>query len=520
MKRVCQYNLLIILVLAGMSGLLGGCRSLPSLDNRTVSSALTGSEARETLLGQAIEPRTTLHPGKTGILLMENPREAFAARVMLAGASERTLDVQYYIWHSDVTGTLLLDALHSAADRGVRVRLLLDDNGTSGLDTELITINRHANVEVRLFNPFRNRRLKPLGYLVDFSRLNRRMHNKSFTADNQATIIGGRNVGDEYFGATGGVLKVDLDILAIGPVVQDVSSDFDCYWASASAFPVDGIVGAKKAGDLDALKAQADSVERDAEAQKYISALRNSELVARLLQGSSPLIWADTKMVTDDPEKGLGAVEGDALLTNQLTEILGKPEHNVELVSPYFVPAAGGTRIFTSMAEEGIELRVLTNALEATDVTPVHAGYAKRRKALLESGVRLFELRRLSPDTERNASAGPFGSSASSLHAKTFAVDGQRAFIGSFNFDPRSINLNTELGFVIESSELAQQIADVFDNSAGLPAYEVLLDEKGKLYWIERRDSGVIRHDVEPNTSIWKRSAVFWLRLLPIDWLL
>lgn len=513
-------NVAGIVMLAVLASLFAGCSSLPSLDNRTVSRALTGDEARMTQLGQAVKPRTALHPAKSGIYLMDNPKEAFAARVLLAGATERTLDVQYYIWHGDITGTLLLDALHAAADRGVRVRLLLDDNGTSGLDSELVTLNRHVNVEVRLFNPFRNRRLKPLGFLVDFSRLNRRMHNKSFTADNQATIIGGRNVGDEYFGATRGVLKVDLDLLAIGPVVQEVSRDFDRYWASASAYPVDGIVAARKAGDLDSLRSQAAAVERYAEAREYIAALRRSELVNTLLKGSPAFIWAATKMVTDDPEKGLGKVKGDALLTNQLTEILGKPERHVELVSPYFVPAAAGTRIFTRMAGEGIELRVLTNALEATDVIPVHAGYAKRRKALLESGVRLFEMRRLSSGLERNKSAGPFGSSASSLHAKTFAVDGERAFIGSFNFDPRSINLNTELGFVIDSPELAQQIADVFDNDVGSSAYEVLLSEKGKLFWIERRDGELIRYDVEPNSSIWKRSAVFFLSLLPIDWLL
>ena len=512
---------LVLVVLVGLfAGLTTGCRSLPSLDDRTVSSALTDDEARTTQLGLAIEPLTVLHPGKSGIRLMENPREAFAARVLLAAATQRTLDVEYYIWHGDVTGTLLLEALHNAADRGVRVRLLLDDNGTRGIDSELVTLNQHENFEVRLFNPFRNRNLKPLGFVFEFSRLNRRMHNKSFTADNQATIIGGRNVGDEYFGATAGILKVDLDLLAIGPVVQDVSRDFDRYWASGSAYPVDGIVPARKMEDLESFRSQAAAVRRGVEAQEYIAALRNSTLVAALLEGSSALIWADTTMVTDAPEKGLGKVKGEALLTNQLTEILGEPKRHVELVSPYFVPARGGTRLFSEMAESGIELRVLTNALEATDVISVHAGYAKRRKDLLEAGVRLFEMRHLSPQVDRNVSAGPFGSSASSLHAKTFAVDGERAFIGSFNFDPRSINLNTELGFVIDSPELAQQIADVFDGGISSDVYEVLLDEKGKLYWIEQGDGGLIRHDKEPNTGFWKRSAVFWISLLPIDWML
>lgn len=511
-------------LLCCLFGLLAGCTTLPALEGRSVSRALDDDEARATQLGQAIAPRVEEHPGKSGIQPLQNPRDAFAARVLLAQAAERTLDVQYYIWQGDTTGTLLLGALHAAAEGGVRVRLLLDDNGTSGLDSELAALATHPNIEVRLFNPFVVRRPKWLGYLTDFSRANRRMHNKSFTADNQATIIGGRNVGDEYFGATEGVLFADLDVIAVGPVVEDVSSDFDRYWASESSYPVERILPAADRGRLDRLAASASSVERDPAASAYVTAVRQSGFVDELLAGQLALEWATTRMVSDDPAKGLGDSEEAGLLIHQLEEIIGVPSRDVALVSPYFVPTAAGTEAFGAMARRGVKVRILTNSLDATDVVAVHAGYAKRRKALLEAGVILYEMRSLPSvsghGTERNESPGPFGSSGSSLHAKTFSVDSERVFIGSFNFDPRSANLNTELGFVIDSPTLAQSIAAAFDDRIPAYAYEVRLSEKGQLYWLEQQGTRHVRHDSEPNTGFWKNSGVFLLSLLPIEWLL
>lgn len=498
--------------------LLLGC-SLPSV-NKPESSALTMSEAQETRLGKAIAPRLANHSGKSGIHTLTNPRNAFAARVLLARAADRTLDVQYYIWQEDMTGTLLLEELYAAAERGVRVRLLLDDNGTSGLDKELAALALHPLIEIRLFNPFVVRSPKWLGYLTDFSRANRRMHNKSFTADNQASIIGGRNVGDEYFGATEGILFADLDVLSVGPVVRDVSEDFDRYWASESAYPIESIVPPVSEEAPDQLSTTASLIERDSAASAYVDAISESEFIRKLLEGELELEWADVRMVSDDPAKGLGSEEKEGLLRHQLGEILGRPENRVELVSPYFVPTEAGVEAFSALAERGVEVSILTNSLEATDVAAVHAGYAKRRKALLEAGIRLFEMRRLTPDRDRNPSAGPFGSSASSLHAKTFAVDGERMFVGSFNFDPRSFNLNTELGFVIESPTLAHNVHRVFDTAIPLNAYEVRLDEDGDLYWLERVGDGEIRHETEPGTGLLQRAWIFLLSTLPIEWLL
>ena len=498
---------------------LAGC-ALPTLEGRTTSVAVPAVETADTPLGRAVAERTAERPNEDGTAMLANPRESFAARAVLAAAAERTLDVQYYIWHHDVTGTLLMDALAKAAGRGVRVRLLLDDNGIGGMDDRLVALDAHENIEIRIFNPFPIRHFKRAAYVWDFGRLNRRMHNKSFTADNQASVVGGRNVGDEYFGATAGILKSDLDIMLVGPVVREISHAFDRYWASDSAYPVARLLEPVDADERAAELAEVAAVVDEPEARDYLGAVADTALLEAIREDTLGFVWADTRMVVDDPAKGLGRQEGDALLVGQLDEVLESPSKSVVLVSPYFVPGKKGTEAFASLAERGVEVSVLTNALEATDVIAVHAGYAKRREALLEAGVRLYEMQRLSADTKRNASAGPFGSSASSLHAKTFAVDGERAFVGSFNLDPRSIQLNTEMGFVIDSPELARQVESAFDGGIPEKAYEVHLDDDGGLYWLDRRGDEVVRLDDEPETGWFRQAVVTVLGWLPIEWML
>jgi cardiolipin synthase C len=512
MSRITAFPVIAFAVLTT------SCATLPPLEGRISTTALT--DTAETRLGRAVAAGVAANPGKTGIHPLFKAREAFAARALLAANAEKSLDVQYYIWHGDITGTLLFDELRAAAERGVRVRLLLDDSGTSGVDTQLAALNSHPNIEIRLFNPFVVRKPKAIGYVTDFMRANRRMHNKSFTADSQATIIGGRNVGDEYFGATEGVLFADLDVLAVGPVVADVSTDFDRYWASGSSYPVDLILPAADGSTLAAVAVAAKETAQSSAAADYIQAIRGSEFFSDLVGGELDFEWADTRMISDDPAKGLGEAVPGGLMIHQLGDLLGNPQSHVELVSSYFVPTADGVEVFKGMVERGVSVRVLTNSLDATDVAAAHAGYAKRRKDLLKAGVVLYEMRRLSSSNKRNESAGAFGSSGSSLHAKTFAVDQERVFVGSFNFDPRSANLNTELGFVIESPTMADAIEKAFDESIPLSAYEVHLSKRGELYWTENRNGQQVRHDSEPETGFWKRTGVSFLSMLPIEWML
>jgi cardiolipin synthase C len=482
-------------------------------------SAPPAAPPPDTRLGRACVPLHEARPGHSGVFALSDPREAFAARALLADAAERTLDVQYYIWRADMSGTLLAEALRRAADRGVRVRLLLDDNNTASLDTVLSAFDQHPNIEIRLFNPFRMRRWRLLSYLVDFARLNRRMHNKSFTVDGQATIIGGRNVGDEYFGAGHDFGFIDLDVLAIGPVVADVARDFERYWTSASSLPVASVLPTASPEALAEVAVAAARVERDPAATAYLTALGTSSFVEELLVGALPFEWATVHMVSDDPAKGLGRAREDQLLWTRLRQVVGTPSRALQLVSPYFVPGTTGVRELAEFARQGVAVSVLTNALEATDVAAVHAGYAKRRKALLEAGVALFELRR-SGGAPSARGRGIAGSSASSLHAKTFAIDGARLFVGSFNFDPRSQRLNTELGFVIDSPAMAQFLADAFATSIPAQSYKVGVSEDGRLQWEQRRGEDTIVFAAEPGAGLWKRMMVAALSLLPIEWLL
>jgi len=483
------------------------------------------TDTSSTTLGKAVSPQVTLHPGQSGIHALADAHDAFAARMLLARAAERSLDVQYYIWRKDLTGTLLFEALHAAAERGVRVRLLLDDNNIAGLDSTLAALDSHPNIEVRLFNPFVFRRLRQLSYLTDFSRANRRMHNKSFTADNQATIIGGRNVGDEYFGATDGVLFADLDVIAIGPVVDDVSKDFDRYWASGSSYPVARLFKPAPAAALNELTLVASRVANDPAAAAYRMAVRESPFIDDLLAGRFSLRWSPTRMLSDSPDKGLGLADANAMLLPGLLEVIDDAKTSLNIVSPYFVPARAGVKTLSTLAARGVQVTVLTNALEATDVAVVHAGYAKYRKALLEAGIKLHELRRSAGNSVKQKAlrlTGKIlgGSSATSLHAKTFSVDHARVFVGSFNFDPRSAQLNTELGFIIEDPVMAREIDATFDTVVPDSAYEVRLSDDEQLMWTDRGDGRQVEHLTEPGSSVWQRGWIHLLGMLPIEWLL
>lgn len=503
-----------------MTGMFSACSTPPPLDGRSTSQALLSRDGSDTRLGRGLAPAVERHPGLSGVTPLADPLDAFAARMLLIAAAQRTIDIQYYIWRDDITGNLLLHALHEAARRQVRVRLLVDDNGTSGLDQKLALLNAEQSAEVRLFNPFPHRRSKLPGFLTDFSRLNRRMHNKSLTVDGQATVVGGRNVGDEYFGATRGIAFADLDVLAVGAVVDEVSRDFDRYWNSESAYPLETLVSVLDEQRSKRLREEESASTIDPRAHMYVNAIAESRFIDDLTAGKLEIQWVPVRMVSDDPGKVLDKAPQETLLLPRLAQMLGRPTESVDLISPYFVPTKQGVEAFGALADQGVRLRVLTNAMEATDVAAVHAGYAKYRAPLLERGIALFEMRRQGNREIPKEKAGPFGSSGSSLHAKTFAVDGRRVFVGSFNFDPRSARLNTELGFVIESESIAKAVARAFDVDVPDHAYQLELAKGGRIVWLENGREGVQRLTVEPSPSFWRRLYVKLLSLLPIEPLL
>lgn len=498
--------------------LLVGCSVAP-LKERTAHVSLPYEEISQSRLYNAISELSQDHANLSGVYPLEAALDAFIARVLLVRAAEKTIDAQYYIWRQDNTGTLLLYELYLAAERGVRVRLLLDDLGSYGLDDDwLALLNNHPNVEVRLFNPFSSRKVRFFDFVTHFNRSNRRMHNKSFTADQSMTIIGGRNIGDEYFAATDGVLFADLDVLTIGPAAEKVSTDFDRYWLSRSAYPVEQLFQQKK--NKKVLIQEASIVFSDPNALMYVMALQNAVFTNQFNTHQLPFEWTNVRLVSDDPIKGLGIKKDSDLLVYHLNVLLDEPIDKLDLVSPYFVPAKLGTSVFSGLAKEGAQVRVLTNSLAATDVAAVHSGYMKRRKELLESGVEIYEMKNQPGiGKESDSGSGVFGSSGSSLHAKTFAINNEKIFVGSFNFDPRSTRLNTELGFLIDSPELATSLDHVFAERITETAYQVKLDKKGKLFWVEQGEPEII-YTKEPNATWFQRAVVRFLSWLPIDGLL
>ena len=506
-------NRLLLLVLTLM---LSACQILPDLSRRSVSTHLdlpASPQLQNALLPAESAPAS----GKlSDIYLLDDPHNAFVARAALIQSAQKTLDIQYYIWKNDISGKLMIQMLRQAAQRGVRVRLLLDDNNTPGLDNLLALLNQEPNIEVRLFNPFANRNFRALGYLTDFPRLNRRMHNKTLTADNQATILGGRNIGDEYFNVTTDTGFADLDILAVGPLVGEVSADFDRYWASGSSYPFEWIVlQADAAKGLQKLEqGQSDN---QAVLASYRRELQNSDLFSDIRNNRIPWIRASAHLISDDPAKGLARDKNKPDIISLMNEALQSPQHEVYIVSPYFVPTEQGLRALSLLSQRGVRITVLTNSLQATDVAAVHSGYARYRRDLLKSGIKLYELK-ATQAVPKVKDRGLTGSSATSLHAKTFVVDRERVFIGSLNLDPRSARLNTEMGVVIESVPLATAMQTSLEETVPQYAYAVTLDQQQRLQWQDPESGSLSRK--EPQAGFWKRVAAKLLSFLPIEGLL
>ncbi|WP_423458545.1 phospholipase D family protein [Ottowia sp. VDI28] len=458
-------------------------------------------------------------PGASGAALISHPEQAFVARARGARAAERSLDVQYYIWRHDLTGRLLENELLAAADRGVRVRLLIDDMNVAGRDDILLAMDAHPNLEVRIFNPARSRagglrRAIEMG--LRFVGFNRRMHNKAWIADNRLAIVGGRNVGDEYFGASENTNFQDADLLMVGPAVAQTSAIFDAFWNSAAVVPLGALHEGSARLSPEALAAERRKWLAEVGAQPWVKALAaNDDTDERLRRGAVTFYWTpNLRVVSDPPEKAAPVAsrrERAAWLLYDVNALLYSARHDSWLISPYFVPGEAGTLMLAGQAARGMQVRVLTNSLAANDVPLVHAGYIDYRAALLAQGVSLYELKpgASSPDREL------IGSSGASLHTKAFVVDGQRGFVGSFNFDPRSAQLNTEMGVMFDHPALAAEVKQMFDHGTRPEsAWRVTLAEDGSLRW--HGAAGRVWTE-EPETGAGLRLLVWLMSFLPIE---
>jgi len=513
--------LFLLVLLLGLSG----CASLPTGVERTVSSH-GDRDAEPSRTAADAAPYLTKHQGKSGFWLLGDGLDAYAARILLTETADRTIDVQYYLYHNDITGQILTYRLLRAADRGVRVRLLLDDMATKGIDTPLATLDTHRNIEVRIVNPYANRGFRALETLARFDTVTRRMHNKSFSVDNSMTIVGGRNIGDEYFGTHEDVNFGDMDVLAVGPVAAKVGAQFDLYWNSELAYPIQSLADSQ--GNLDTLRRDLQELYETHRDSPYARRARNSDLVRKIVAGTLPFQWGHALLFYDLPEKLITDPEDRSthLVPKVLSYTLGAVERDLLIFSPYFVPGKDGVMVLTDLERRGVRVRLLTNSLASTDVGAVHAGYAKYRKPLLQGGVEIYEFKPDGDTPEKGKFAKLTGSSGASLHAKTSVFDREALFIGSPNLDPRSGKLNTELGILFESEPLAKGLADWFDDNQAHIAYRVSLDRskckdqhrcEERLRWTDEEGGREVIYLKEPKTGVLIRFFVSLVSLLPIE---
>jgi putative cardiolipin synthase len=502
---------------------LAGCASLPENIDRPVSTAFEDADDTRLALAsrQTIDTHGHADSGESGFLLLGSGPDAFAARAALARAAERSIDAQYYLLHNDLTGKLFVDQLIRAADRGVRVRLLVDDMDLGGRTLGAAVLDHHPHIEVRLFNPFIRNSSRLTQLVTGFGSVTRRMHNKSYTVDNQVAILGGRNIGDEYFGADPELDFTDVDVLLVGPIVKEVSDSFDDYWNSELAYPATALLGRtpsveeyqQKRGQLDTFVAgQKDSA--------YLQALRGSGLAHALGADRLALDWGPARLVHDQPEK----IQADRSRTAyhmapQLRPYFLDVERELYIFSPYFVPGRSGVALLSDLAARGVRVRVVTNSLASTDVPVVHSGYAKYRKALLRAGVELYEMTSRPGVSKRQSRPPRHASAVSSLHSKAFLFDRRHLFIGSLNLDPRSIRENTEIGVVLTSPALVERMAPSLDEAVERAAYRLSLDRtpdgQERIVW--HGPDGGPTYQADPDTTLWERLWIGVAGLLPLE---
>lgn len=463
--------------------------------------------------------------GLTAYLALDDAFISIASRLHLINKAQYNLDLQYYIWENDSIGQLMLAELLKAADRGVKVRLLIDDQNGTQLDASLKQLAYHRNFEIKLFNPYKFRTVRAMDYLFRFSKMNRRMHNKLIIADGAIAVTGGRNISREYFDASNDFQFTDMDILFYGTAVERANAVFHEFWNDDLSYSVQQILGNGNQTQLNKLQQfykltalQKDQLKKRLEmAEKQV----NEHLKAR------PVHWGKAYFVADSPAKIRGEALDQQLIHQQMMNIMGEPKQHIELVSAYFVPTQQGTDYLTQLAKNKVNVRILTNSFVANDVALVHAFYKKYRHELLKSGIKLYEFK---PYIQRNKRTWyevvtgnvipAKGKNRSSLHAKFFDIDGM-VFIGSFNFDPRSVHLNTEVGLVIESQLLQDQISSSLGQHLPQMAYELKLNSQGEIVWLDhQKDGSVIEYKYDPKTTKFQRFAMEVVSYFPIEWMM
>lgn len=507
---------LLLALLASL--LVTGCRSLPPAEERAAEPAFDQPDT--TMLGTLVSGPIRDHAGQSGFLILDTGRQAFEQRAALIEAAERSIDAQYYIWNSDVSGRYLARRLLLAADRGVRVRLLLDDINVAGRDAVLAMLDRHPNIQVRIYNPFAARAGlgKWLGFIGDFQRLNRRMHNKTFVVDAAFGIVGGRNIGDEYFDLHPQVNFRDRDVLAVGPVVRGMSGNFDAYWNNAWAYAIEQIAPDVAANHEAELRlAEARAAAGDTTGLSHMPVQGAVEARAALGQALAQTVWAPAELVFDPPAEDMrDGADRPRETAQALRRLVDASTSEILIESAYFILGDDQFEGVARLRERGVSVAALTNSLASNDLTTNHSGYARRRGEMLAHGLELHELR---PDAAACAvwidKAGYCGAGLVSLHAKSVVFDRRTLYVGSFNVNLRSIYLNGETALIIHSPVLAERVArDIELAMAPQNSWRVTQDAEGRLRW---STNGATAWTHEPQTGGWRRFKSGLFSLLPLE---
>lgn len=503
-QKTVGLHALVLLML-----LVAGCATVPH-DIPKVSSMYI-SNTSDTHFGRQVADWSDEHDGKSGFFPLGQGMDALGARLRLLEKAETSVDLQYFLMKDDTAGIVVMHALLQAADRGVRIRFLLDDVFTTTPDKNLLLINQHPNIEVRLFNPISRRGLRALNFVGNFRRANRRMHNKSFTADNAISIVGGRNIADEYFQLKDTSVFADFDVVVLGPVVSEISRSFDDYWNHMLAIPIEQLSKEPDEGALESTRAKIAEELGALYSGVYQGALE-SNLLQDLISGAQPWYVADARVMADSPEKLVNTVGPEhKKLVGELREIVELATEEVIIISPYYVPGNNGVELARKLVDSGIRVVVVTNSLASNNHVPVHSAYGRYRKDVVGMGVELFEAR---------ADAGRFAQGTDApeqftLHTKLMLIDRRYLFVGSLNMDPRSIDINAEMGLLVDSPEMTGAMADRIDEVLPDITYRVILTDKNKLEWHGITDDVEVVETREPQTSAWLRFKAWFMKIAP-----
>lgn len=492
--------------------LLGACSTVPF--DRPKAASYAFDDTASTKFGQTLAKWQAGHPdGESGFYPLNMGMDALGARLRLIEGAQRSIDAQYFLMKDDDAGEVFAGSLLAAADRGVRVRFLLDDVFTTVEDDILALLDAHPNIEIRIYNPISRRGLYYLNYAGDFSRANRRMHSKSITGDNAFTIIGGRNIANEYFQLREDAEFLDYEVLALGPVAAEVSAQFDEFWNSTQAVPMAYLGSQFTAADLARERAEIDEELSTGHGSTYSKAI-NSDYLHSLLDGTGTVYTAPAALLHDGPAKLENPIDiSQMTLISELANLVAESDESVFIITPYFIPTRNGVDFWRKLTEQGMALTVVTNSLASTNHVPVHSAYSRYRKAMLEMGADLYEVRANAVESRGGAS----GNAAESftLHTKLMLVDERYLFVGSLNFDPRSIRINAEMGLLIDSPVMAAEFMKVVSRGTREATYKVELDPQGRLRWQATIGGEKVVETREPLTGWWRRLQSSLYRILP-----